>query len=327
MVMKRAVLGAHHKANVLLSVLACPQPGMNLPDGWEHAMKDKQWLYATFVAIDANFHLKRRNVSTNEANPSLSKGWSYFVEEDDYKSYLAEHLGEAQEDWLQLVLALIDCTHHNLKRGNGVGDLQKGENNNSLKMLNVLYDIMCQWHKHIWSCMKSLPWSHHLDHVSKIIHFFIPKFHLPAHVAKCQSIFLFNFTRFVGRMDGEAPERVKWWFREQNPNDTMIPNPLETKATSVLIASGLDLEEEQERLLKGLRLQLVRCAPYPSMCPLISGGQRGSPTEVRGVPEDLVSVEFGGTPEGLCGDGVRLLWKSGVETEQRLDYPKVEPEK
>ncbi|KAG2739146.1 hypothetical protein P692DRAFT_20851558 [Suillus brevipes Sb2] len=37
--------------------LACPQPGMNLPDGcqWEHATKDKQWLYTTFVAIDANF--------------------------------------------------------------------------------------------------------------------------------------------------------------------------------------------------------------------------------------------------------------------------------
>ncbi|KAG1739809.1 uncharacterized protein EDB91DRAFT_1082198 [Suillus paluster] len=51
-------------------------------------------------------------------------------------------------------------------------------------------------------------------------------------------------------------------------------------------------------------------------------GQRGSLMEVRGVPEDLVSVEFGGTPEGLCGDEVRLLWKSGVETEQRLDYPK-----
>ncbi|KIK35572.1 hypothetical protein CY34DRAFT_16932 [Suillus luteus UH-Slu-Lm8-n1] len=35
----------------------------------------------------------------------------------------------------------------------------------------------------------------------------MPKFHLPAHVAKCQSLFSFNFTRLIGRMDGEAPER------------------------------------------------------------------------------------------------------------------------
>ncbi|KAG1817378.1 hypothetical protein EV424DRAFT_1472894 [Suillus variegatus] len=220
--------------------LACPQPGINLPDGWEHATKDKQWLYATFVAIDANFRLKRRNMSTNEADPSLSKGWSYFVEEADYKSYLAEHLGEAQEckstcsshnavnmadTKLSQGLAAtgvgtIDCARHNMKRGNGVGDLQKGEKyinmdylffstlrNNSLKILNVSYDIACQWHKHIWSHMESLPQSHHLNHVSKTIRFFVPKFHLPVHVAKCQSLFSFNFTRFIGRMDGEAQER------------------------------------------------------------------------------------------------------------------------
>ncbi|KAG1755256.1 uncharacterized protein EDB91DRAFT_1077232 [Suillus paluster] len=73
------------------------------------------------------------------------------------------------------------------------------------------------------------------------------------------------------------------------------------------------------------RASASACAlrPLPEYVPLISGGQRGSPTEVRGVPEDLVSVEFGGTPEGLYWDGVRLLRKSGVETEQRLDYPKV----
>jgi hypothetical protein len=56
-----------------------------------------RWLYATFLAIDANFRLKRRNVSSDEADPSLSTGWSYFVEETEYKSYLAKHLGEVQE--------------------------------------------------------------------------------------------------------------------------------------------------------------------------------------------------------------------------------------
>lgn len=101
-------------------------------------------------------------MSTNEADPSLSKGWSYFVEEADYKLYLAEHLGEAQEvrdlNILQCLshsvlqkstcsshnavnmadtklsqglaatgVGTIDCARHNMKRGNGVGDLQKGE--------------------------------------------------------------------------------------------------------------------------------------------------------------------------------------------------------
>jgi hypothetical protein len=76
-----------------------------------------------------------------------------------------------------------------------------------LQMLNVSYDIACQWHKHIWARMKSFPHSYALDYVTKVIRFFVPKFHLPAHVAKCQTVFSFNFTRFVGRTDGEAPER------------------------------------------------------------------------------------------------------------------------
>ncbi|KAG2143995.1 hypothetical protein BD769DRAFT_1383033 [Suillus cothurnatus] len=45
-----------------------------------------------------------------------------------------------------------------------------------------------------------------LDYLSKVICFFVPKFHLPAHIAKCQTIFSFNFMHFVGQMDGEAPE-------------------------------------------------------------------------------------------------------------------------
>ncbi|KAG2144236.1 hypothetical protein DEU56DRAFT_937900 [Suillus clintonianus] len=218
---------------------ACPQPGKNLVDGWALATKANRWLYATFLAIDANFRLKRRNVSSDEADPSLSTGWSYFVEETDYKSYLAQHLGGAQEKStcsshnavnmadtkLSQGLAAtgvgtVDCARHNMKRANGVGDLQKGEKyinmdylffsslrDNSVKMLNVSYDIACQWHKHLWSRMESLPRSHHLDYLSKVVRFFVPKFHLPAHVAKCQTIFSFNFTRFVGRTDGEAPER------------------------------------------------------------------------------------------------------------------------
>jgi hypothetical protein len=54
--------------------------------------------------------------------------------------------------------------------------------------------------------MKSFPQSHSLDYLSKVICFFVPKFHLPAHIAKCQTIFSFNFMHFVGQMDGEAPE-------------------------------------------------------------------------------------------------------------------------
>lgn len=55
------------------------------------------WIYALFVAIDANFRLKRKIVSNNITDPSLSRGWAYFVEEAGYKEFLAGKIDVAQE--------------------------------------------------------------------------------------------------------------------------------------------------------------------------------------------------------------------------------------
>jgi hypothetical protein len=54
--------------------------------------------------------------------------------------------------------------------------------------------------------MSTLPSTYHLDHNSKTINFFIPKFHLPAHIEPCQIDFSFNLSQYVGWTDGEAPE-------------------------------------------------------------------------------------------------------------------------
>ena len=56
-----------------------------------------RWLYALFIAIDANFRLKRRAVSKDSVDPSLSQGWAYFVEETAYKLYLEASGSKAQE--------------------------------------------------------------------------------------------------------------------------------------------------------------------------------------------------------------------------------------
>lgn len=72
----------------------------------------------------------------------------------------------------------------------------------------VSYDIVCQWHKYLWKCMKIFPHSWHVNHEGKIsIIFLIPKFHLPAHIRACHNNFSWNLTKGVGRTDGEAPER------------------------------------------------------------------------------------------------------------------------
>ncbi|KAJ6500304.1 hypothetical protein DFH09DRAFT_1375882 [Mycena vulgaris] len=57
---------------------ACPQPGMNLPDNWKETPKEKWFLYALFLALDANFRMRRKKVSSEEKDPSLGDGWSFY---------------------------------------------------------------------------------------------------------------------------------------------------------------------------------------------------------------------------------------------------------
>lgn len=88
----------------------------------------------------------------------------------------------------------------------------------------VLYDIACQWAVHIWERMTQLLSHLQFDHSSKKIIFLIPKFHLPAHIEKCQTGYSFNLTLGVGQTDGEAPE-CGWSFIDPLSTSTKEMGP------------------------------------------------------------------------------------------------------
>ncbi|KAG1877410.1 hypothetical protein F4604DRAFT_1880388 [Suillus subluteus] len=219
---------------------ACPHPGKNLPEDWNVALPDKRWLYAQFLAIDANFRLARKNVSSDRIDPGLSRGWAYFVEEMGFKEFLTDvgkvpqekstcashnavNLAETKNSrgLAATGAGTVDCSRHNFKRPCGVGDLQRGEryinmdylffstmqHSEDLIVLNVSYDIGCQWSKNIWGRMLNYPSRMHFACDGKIMTFLVPKFHLPAHITACQITFSHNFIKGMGHTDGEAPER------------------------------------------------------------------------------------------------------------------------
>lgn len=71
----------------------------------------------------------------------------------------------------------------------------------------VSYDIACQWSRNLLERCEMYPpnalsISNNLDLV-----FLVPKFHLPAHISRCQIDYSFNLTPHVGRTDGESVER------------------------------------------------------------------------------------------------------------------------
>ncbi|KAG2035513.1 hypothetical protein BDR03DRAFT_934885 [Suillus americanus] len=162
---------------------ACPQPGRNLPDNWEEAPKEIRWLY-------------------NSVDPGLSRRWAYFVEETAYKKFIQSQGGMLQQK--------STCSSHNavnmadvkISRGLAATRFYRRYTNmdflffstlrgRGIDTLNISYDIACQWHKNLWERMSAMPSKLRLDHATKSI----------THILKCQTMFLFNFSKNVGRTD------------------------------------------------------------------------------------------------------------------------------
>jgi KDZ transposase-like protein len=76
-----------------------------------------------------------------------------------------------------------------------------------LSRIVISYDIACQWSRNLKRCCSTYGPNMISDLPDLEITYMVPKFHLPAHITKCQEDFSFNFTPYVGRTDGESPER------------------------------------------------------------------------------------------------------------------------
>ncbi|TEB25274.1 hypothetical protein FA13DRAFT_1899707 [Coprinellus micaceus] len=224
---------------------ACPLPGINMPK-WENIPRKKRWLFALFLAIDANFRLRRKDVSSDERDPGLINGYAYIVAEQAYKAYLARFANKPQQvdestcsnyDAIKSAnvrggpgiaasgMGTVLC-RHDFHRPTSSGDLLKGERYNSMdyfflsslssplpQIINVLYDIACQWEINLPIRCNSPEYDFQVlkgDHGYQLA-FFVPKFHLPAHRGPCVHTHSFNLRPGVGRTDREQPERGWAW--------------------------------------------------------------------------------------------------------------------
>jgi hypothetical protein len=55
------------------------------------------FLFALYLAIDANFRLCRRDVSSEAKDPGIMRGWAFFGAVTQYMAHLEAHVGETQE--------------------------------------------------------------------------------------------------------------------------------------------------------------------------------------------------------------------------------------
>ncbi|KAK7054021.1 hypothetical protein R3P38DRAFT_2501036 [Favolaschia claudopus] len=218
---------------------ACPQEGINLPEGWEDVEPGYQFLYILIIAMDANFRLRNRLRANAHDDPPLGSGWGHIVEQGRYKKHLRNYVAEkdistciafaalAQKD-TRLSTGLrasgmggVICARHELVRPQGLGDLQKGERyanmdcivlaalmGVTLLYIAIAYDIVCQYRINFQARMAKLPPDMHLDLARTKILYGLPVWHATAHERSCQSQNSLTFQPGVGRTDGEGTERV-----------------------------------------------------------------------------------------------------------------------
>jgi hypothetical protein len=56
-----------------------------------------RFLHAAYIGIDANFKMKRKNVSNNTNDPSFLDGKAYIVKQGPFEEYLLSHEQVRQE--------------------------------------------------------------------------------------------------------------------------------------------------------------------------------------------------------------------------------------
>lgn len=115
----------------------------------------------------------------------------------------------------------VVCARHDMRRPCSVTDLHKGEDylhmdycvlsslqHDTPRDIIISYDIACQWGVNFWERVGIYGGDLVPVQTPDNITFLVPKFHLAAHIEKCQRTHSFNKTPGVGRTDGEAPERT-----------------------------------------------------------------------------------------------------------------------
>ncbi|KAJ6494178.1 hypothetical protein C8R45DRAFT_927406 [Mycena sanguinolenta] len=255
---------ATKQGELALQCRACPQPGWNLPDGWECADPGIRFIYFLFLAMDANFRLSNRSVSSEALDPVMGDGSGYFCKrhgDDGYNVHVLKYADEAEVSNCSGFQAMsrantkrtkglrstgiggVTCSRHNMWRANGIRDLQVGERQCNMDFillacllwfkllwLVVSYDIACQYAMNFWLRMTNSPTHMQLTLPSKNVWWKVPNFHLPDHKRKCHSPYSFHRMPGAGMTHGESIEQ-NWAFSNGTAGSTRLMGPGSRQAT------------------------------------------------------------------------------------------------
>ncbi|KAG9075532.1 hypothetical protein FS749_012785 [Ceratobasidium sp. UAMH 11750] len=245
-----------HPGDQALDCAACPRPGINFD--WVEVPEDKHDWFQAFVSYDGNFRSVRKSKKVDPDDLCLSDGLAYFPPKASYREWTeaqkgpqrtekptCDHHKAGNDTSIRSAgkdvtgIGALTCTSHSCFVPRGTVDFYKGEQyiyadyalaSASLHLsrgdrlaFGLTYDVWCHWFKNFHIRMLNLPPGlmppGGLDLVGAI-----PKWHLVGHDIDCYVRYSLDNMPFVGRMEGEGPERV-WAHLNQHSGSTSEQGP------------------------------------------------------------------------------------------------------
>ncbi|KAI1782416.1 hypothetical protein LXA43DRAFT_905863 [Ganoderma leucocontextum] len=221
---------------------ACPQPGINMREGWKKRTEEYKYVDALHIAIDGNFHFNQKAPRSDPKDFPLTRGAAYFVHDEDFKKFLAKappppkepstcvNFGALQygkyKGNISGIVAIL-CRHMIVLPA-GIINLHGGEkylyvdfavvsalqHYIDLDLIVACYDIICQY---IINFRKRLGKEFTEEMIAELasiisaelpkMHAGVGKYHLPMHTKDCQKKFSLHLLPGACMDDGEWDER------------------------------------------------------------------------------------------------------------------------
>ncbi|EAU81827.2 hypothetical protein CC1G_12943 [Coprinopsis cinerea okayama7 len=225
------------KGQLALFCAACPQPGVNLQDGWENDPDD--WKYTRSFVADGNFTCVHRKRESGSVGVALKHGEGYMTNPERYAKHLAEvtevnetptcheHRAIADKSKVRKGLDVtgigaVACMRHGAFAPGSVVDFQKGERQANMdyslsealkytstdqnKRVIFAYDINCQFSKNLRKRMSEGRYLKLREDLAMV--YGIGLFHVHAHQESCLARYSLSFIKGAGNSAGEILESL-----------------------------------------------------------------------------------------------------------------------
>ncbi|KAG8711643.1 hypothetical protein FRC09_020500 [Ceratobasidium sp. 395] len=246
-----------HPGDQAFDCVACPRPGFNFE--WDEVPEDERPWFRIFVSYDGNFRSSRKAKKVDAGDICLSDGVAYFSHKAPYKEWIdscpqpkravkpvCDHHKAGNDTSVRWVgksitgIGAFTCTSHSCFIPRGAVDYFRGElfwycdyafacmyhylRKRGYIPIGMTYDIWCHWWVNfLKSRAANLPEHLRLPADLDLIGA-IPKWHLIGHDRECLIRWAMEFMRYIGRMEGEGPERV-WAHLNEHSGSTSEQSP------------------------------------------------------------------------------------------------------